>query len=77
LVVAGAEDPLRLPDYATEISRRIPSSELLTYEKCGHMPNIEFPERFVKDVVEFSRKNIGRDPSLDEPEIAYANRPHP
>lgn len=78
LVVAGAEDPLRLPDYATEISRRIPSGELLTYENCGHMPNIEFPDRFVKDVVNFSRRNINRDPSsFDGPEIAYANRSQP
>lgn len=75
LVVAGAEDTLRLPGYASEISGRIPSSELLTYEKCGHMPNIEFPERFVKDVVNFSRKFVGSDHSTDRLEIALASRP--
>lgn len=75
LVVAGAEDTLRLPDYACEISRRIPSSELLTYEECGHMPNIEFPERFAKDVIEFTHRFLGRDASLEGARIALASRP--
>jgi pimeloyl-ACP methyl ester carboxylesterase len=53
LVIAGANDPLRLPGYAKELFERIPDSELVVYPECGHMPNLEEPDRFVADVVEF------------------------
>lgn len=53
LVVAGAEDPLRLPGYAEELAARLPDAELLVYPECGHLPNIEQPERFREDVLSF------------------------
>ncbi|WP_224404052.1 alpha/beta fold hydrolase [Pseudonocardia sp. ICBG1034] len=64
LVVAGADDPLRLPGYADEVAARIPDAELLTYPECGHMPNVEHPERFRDDLLSFLerryRKEVGR-----------------
>ncbi|SFN29784.1 Pimeloyl-ACP methyl ester carboxylesterase [Pseudonocardia ammonioxydans] len=53
LLVAGADDPLRLPGYADEVAARIPDAELLVYPDCGHIPNIEHPERFRDDLLSF------------------------
>lgn len=55
LVIAGADDPLREPGYADDIAARIPRSQLKVYENCGHMPNIEHPQRFASDVTTFCR----------------------
>lgn len=56
LVLAGADDPLRLPGYADELAARIPDAELLVYPECGHMPNLEHPQRFLDDVLSFLRR---------------------
>ena len=53
MIVAGADDPLRLPGYAPELAARIPDVELLVYPECGHVPNIEHPERFRVDLLSF------------------------
>lgn len=46
LIVAGADDPLREPGYAQGVHERIAGSELHVLERCGHMPQLEHPERF-------------------------------
>ena len=56
LLVAGACDPLREEGYAEEIAAHLHDVELLVYEECGHMPNVEQSERFVGDLVEFLRR---------------------
>jgi 2-hydroxymuconate-semialdehyde hydrolase len=53
LVIAGAEDKLRLPGYATELATRIPAARAIVYEQCGHMPGLEFPARTAADVIDF------------------------
>ncbi|MBN9107912.1 MAG: alpha/beta hydrolase [Pseudonocardia sp.] len=53
LIVAGADDPLRLPGYADEVAARVPDVELLVYPECGHVPNIEHPDRFRDDLLSF------------------------
>ncbi len=53
LIIAGAQDRLRLPGYADEIAKRVRDAELLTYDECGHLPNIEHPGRLVGDVTDF------------------------
>ena len=53
LLVAGADDPLRRPGYAEEVAARIPDVELLVYPECGHLPNVEHPERFRADLLSF------------------------
>lgn len=53
LLVAGADDPLRLPGYADEVAARIPDVELVVYPDCGHLPHIEHPERFRDDLLSF------------------------
>jgi pimeloyl-ACP methyl ester carboxylesterase len=53
LIIAGRDDPLRLPNYAEELAARIPRSRVHVYEKCGHVPNLEIPDRTVKDIIQF------------------------
>lgn len=54
LIVAGANDKLRLPGYANELAQRIPDAEALVIDECGHCPNIEYPALFTKAVIDFS-----------------------
>jgi pimeloyl-ACP methyl ester carboxylesterase len=44
LLIAGAEDKLRMPGYATEVANRIPKGQAAVVTGCGHCPNIERPE---------------------------------
>ncbi|WP_155060276.1 alpha/beta fold hydrolase [Streptomyces blattellae] len=53
LIVAGAEDGLRLPGFADELVARFADGELRLYEDCGHLPNLEWPERYADDVIDF------------------------
>lgn len=53
LVVAGADDKLRLPGYANEIVRRLPNARLLVIDECGHCPNIEQAPTFNEAVIAF------------------------
>ncbi|WP_213576675.1 alpha/beta hydrolase [Rhodococcus sp. USK13] len=57
LLVAGADDRLREPGYADELVDRIPRAELLTFAECGHLPQIEHPDRFNHAVNEFLAKH--------------------
>ncbi|QII00318.1 alpha/beta hydrolase [Rhodococcoides fascians A21d2] len=63
LVIAGANDPLRLPDYADALAEAIKDSELRVYERCGHLPNIEHSDRFNADLVSFLDRRYREDHS--------------
>ena len=54
LVIAGRHDLLP-PERAEEISKGIPASSFVVFEKSGHFAPVEEPERFQKVVVEFLR----------------------
>jgi len=41
LIVAGANDKLRLPGYANELAAKFRNAELHVLDNCGHCPNIE------------------------------------
>ena len=53
LLVAGADDELREPGYAAGLAARVPDCELLTVERCGHMPQIEYPDQFNRAAIDF------------------------
>jgi pimeloyl-ACP methyl ester carboxylesterase len=53
LVIAGANDKLRLPGYGDEIVERLPDAELAVFDECGHCPNIEQAARFNDVVIAF------------------------
>ncbi|KQZ58780.1 alpha/beta hydrolase [Ensifer sp. Root558] len=44
LLIAGAEDKLRLPGYAAEVAKRIAGSRVAVIPSCGHCANIERPD---------------------------------
>jgi pimeloyl-ACP methyl ester carboxylesterase len=53
LLIAGADDALRLPGYGEEVVRRIPDGRLLVLDECGHLPQIEQSEQFDAAALEF------------------------
>jgi pimeloyl-ACP methyl ester carboxylesterase len=53
LVVWGREDPGAVYASAVEAVKRMPKARLLTFEKCGHKPMYEHPERFNREVRAF------------------------
>jgi pimeloyl-ACP methyl ester carboxylesterase len=53
LMVAGENDVLKLPGYATALADRMPDGRLVVYPACGHAPNIEVAEQFNADVLAF------------------------
>jgi len=60
LVIAGEEDTVYPPELAREMARRIPRSELLMFERTGHLANLEQPERFNKAVLDFLSRHSAR-----------------
>jgi pimeloyl-ACP methyl ester carboxylesterase len=56
LLVAGANDKLLLPGYAEEIAARIAGCELAVFQDCGHMPHMEYAERFNAIALDFLKR---------------------
>jgi pimeloyl-ACP methyl ester carboxylesterase len=53
LIVAGAEDSLKEPDFSRELVELLPNGRRIVYDGCGHAPNIEVYEQFNRDVLDF------------------------
>lgn len=53
LIVAGAEDALIMPVQAETMNRSIPNSKLIVVEQCGHLINLEQPQRLQNAVSPF------------------------
>jgi 2-hydroxymuconate-semialdehyde hydrolase len=60
LVVAGAQDKLREPGYASKLAARIPDAQLEVYESCGHLPHIERAADFNERATRFLRACLER-----------------
>ncbi len=56
LLIAGGQDPLRMPGYAPEIATRMPDSEVHVYGDSGHCPHIEKSAEFNEMAIEFLKK---------------------
>lgn len=52
LVIAGKRDALYPPEIGRDMARRIPGARLVELD-CGHLSNLETPERFNAVVLEF------------------------
>jgi len=60
LVITGDEDPVYPPSLAQDMARRIPGAELAVLQGCGHLSNLEQPERFNAALLDFlSRRSHG------------------
>jgi 3-oxoadipate enol-lactonase len=53
LVITGDEDRVYPPELARRLAERIPGAELVTLEGCGHLSNLEQPERFNEVLLDF------------------------
>lgn len=54
LVIWGDSDRYIPPKFAGVVIRELPHSTLLVFERCGHSPMLEYPERFCEAVREFT-----------------------
>jgi pimeloyl-ACP methyl ester carboxylesterase len=55
LVIAGEEDPIAPPQEAAGWAARIPDAKFVAISEAGHLPNVETPERFNEEVIQFLR----------------------
>jgi 3-oxoadipate enol-lactonase len=53
LVITGDEDRVYPLELVQRMARRIPGARLVVLEACGHLSNLEQPERFNEAVLEF------------------------
>lgn len=56
LVITGTEDRVYPAPIAQDMARRIPGAQLVELEGCGHLSNLEQPERFNRVLMEFLNK---------------------
>jgi pimeloyl-ACP methyl ester carboxylesterase len=54
LIIWGAEDRLIPVEAGRRFAATIKGSRLVVFEKCGHVPQEELPERFVREVLGFA-----------------------
>ncbi|MGC8721139.1 MAG: alpha/beta fold hydrolase [Caldisericaceae bacterium] len=60
LVIAGANDKIVDPASIRKVAVKIPSSQYVEIEECGHLPHEEKPGEFLQSVLNFLRSaNIG------------------
>jgi 4,5:9,10-diseco-3-hydroxy-5,9,17-trioxoandrosta-1(10),2-diene-4-oate hydrolase len=59
LVIWGRQDLILPSSQAFDAVARIPGARLRVFERCGHMPNVEYPEEFNRIVPEFLGEGQG------------------
>jgi pimeloyl-ACP methyl ester carboxylesterase len=57
LILWGESDPLIEPAAAKKFAAAIPGSQLITYPKVGHLPQLEIPQRSAADAAAFLKAN--------------------
>jgi 3-oxoadipate enol-lactonase len=57
LVITGDEDRVYPLALTQRMAQRIPNSELVVLESCGHLSNLEQPERFNEVVLDFLNRH--------------------
>jgi 3-oxoadipate enol-lactonase len=57
LVIAGDEDRLYPIDLVQKMAQRIRGAELVVLEQCGHLSNLEQPERFNEVLLDFIQRH--------------------
>lgn len=56
LLVAGADDGLRMPGYAEELGRRIPDCRVKVFDAAAHCPHIEYAQEFNQLAIAFLKE---------------------
>ncbi|MCB9255844.1 MAG: alpha/beta hydrolase [Chitinophagales bacterium] len=65
LIIWGDQDEVVPAEHAASFERDIPNSAKIIYENCGHVPQIEYPERFVADWKAFYHQNFPKEVVLE------------
>jgi 3-oxoadipate enol-lactonase len=60
LVITGDEDRVYPLELTQRMAQRIPGAELVVLEGCGHLSNMEQPERFNAALLDFLTRNSWR-----------------
>lgn len=70
--ISGARDHFTPADLTDDYFRRItaPDMEHVVFEKCGHYPNEDEPERFLDTLLSLSRRALGRDQGRGDGSVA-------
>jgi pimeloyl-ACP methyl ester carboxylesterase len=58
LIIWGAQDRLILLEDGQRLHAKLANSQLVVFENCGHLPQEEMPERFVREVASFMKSNM-------------------
>jgi pimeloyl-ACP methyl ester carboxylesterase len=53
LLLWGKQDAVVPTSVAEAYNKQIAGSKLVTFDKCGHMPEVEKPDEFIKEVTSF------------------------
>lgn len=56
LIFWGRQDRIIPVGHASIVTAKIPNAKLVVFDKCGHMPMLEYPEGFNKITLEFLAK---------------------
>ncbi len=59
LILWGRQDRILPVSQALDAAGRIPGARLHVFERCGHMPNVEYPEEFNRIVLDFLQEDRG------------------
>jgi pimeloyl-ACP methyl ester carboxylesterase len=49
----GERDGLITHYFARKIARTLPEAKVLVWDRCGHVPQIEFPDRTAREILRF------------------------
>ena len=81
LILWGARDPFIPVSHAVEASRRIPNSRLEIFERSGHFPQVEEPQRFARVLSDFIKTTspavdfAKRDRAISKSVVRAATKP--
>jgi pimeloyl-ACP methyl ester carboxylesterase len=53
LIIWGDHDRYFAPVIAESVRKELPSARLVMFEKCGHSPMLEYPEKFTRTITDF------------------------
>jgi pimeloyl-ACP methyl ester carboxylesterase len=53
LIIWGQQDRLVPPDHARILEAKLPRSRTILFDECGHLPQLEQPQKFNEAVLDF------------------------
>ena len=58
LLIYGNRDPSHRQTNFSSLRDHVPEAEIVTFEQCGHFPDLEQPQDYAKRIKQFIRKSI-------------------